>query len=330
MNDLHSDVRQLAVQAASQGQILPRISIVTPCLNGERYIADAIDSVLQQGYPNCEHIVVDGASTDATLAVLQRYSHLTVVSEPDRGSHEAMNKGIARASGDIVAFLNVDDGYPDGTLLKVGAAFAANPDVEILVGDTVVYEDTAPNHRAIRFIFNHPHGIWLTECMFGNPGINGCFFHRSVFEKVGLFNNDFHICADRDFVTRAALADVASVSLNTPTLCYRAHAGSQTINRTRSNILPISIELFRMASLFLQSSNRTRVDTRLARAWHAFEGARLAFVQVRCGHLADAAKLFVRYSLQNPFWPLHLVRAMQLRRTVRQNYRGGWNADLSA
>ena len=207
MNDLHSDGTHLAVQAASQSQILPRISIITPCLNGERYIADAIDSVLRQGYPNYEHIVIDGASTDATLAVLQRYPHLIVVSEPDRGSHEAMNKGIARASGDVICFLNVDDGYPEGTLLKVGAAFAANPGVEILVGDTVVYEDTGPDRRAVRFIFNHPRGIWLTECMFGNPGINGCFFRRSVFEKVGLFNNDFHICADRDLVTRAAMAE---------------------------------------------------------------------------------------------------------------------------
>jgi len=155
-------------------------------------------------------------------------------------------------------------------------------------------------------------------------------YRRSVFEKVGLFNNDFHICADRDFFTRTALASVASVSLNTQTLWYRAHAGSQTINRTRSNILPISIELFRMASHFLVSSDKASVDRRLARAWQAFEGTRLAFVLVRSGQLAEATKLFVRYSLQNPFWPRHLMRAMRLRRTVRQNYRGGWNADLSA
>jgi len=329
MNDLHSDVTQLAVQEAGQSQVLPRISIITPCLNGERYIADAIDSVLRQGYPNCEHIVVDGASTDATLAVLQRYPHLIVVSEPDRGSHEAMNKGIARASGDIIAFLNVDDGYPDGTLLKIGAAFAANPGVEILVGDTVVYEETAPDHRAVRFIFNHPQGIWLTECMFGNPGINGCFFRRSVFEKIGLFNNDFHICADRDLVTRVAMAEMPSVSLNTPTLLYRAHGGSQTINRARSNILRIANELFRMASLFLEASDGTHGDAHLARAWHAFEAARLAFVQVRSGQLSNAAKLFVRCSMQNPLWPLYLWRALYLRYSVRQHYRGGWNADLS-
>ena len=168
----------------------------------------------------------------------------------------------------------------------------------------------------------------MTECMFGNPGINGCFFRRSVFEKVGLFNNDFHICADRDLVTRAAMAETRSVSLNTPTLLYRAHGGSQTINRARSNILPIAIELFRMASLFLESSDRTHGYARLARAWHAFEAARLAFVQIRCGQLSNAAKLLVSCSSRNPLWPLYLIRAMFLRRLVRRHYRGGWNADL--
>ena len=143
-------------------------------------------------------------------------------------------------------------------LSKVGAAFTAKPGLDVLVGDTVVYEDEASGHRTVRFVFNHPHGIWLTECLFGNPGINGFFFRRSVFDKVGLFDNEFHICADRDFLTRAALAEVASVSLNTPRW-YRAHSGSQTINRTRSNILPISIELFRMASRFLESGKRKPV-----------------------------------------------------------------------
>lgn len=318
----------MGAQSPDQIPNLPRISIVTPCLNGERYIVEAIESVVRQGYPNIEHIIVDGASTDATLTLLQRFSHLTIISEPDRGSHEAMNKGVGRASGDVIAFLNVDDSYPDNTLLKVGAAFAANPGADILVGDTVVYEDDGSDHRAVRFIFNHPHGTWLTECMFGNPGINGCFFRRSVFETVGLFNNDFHICADRDFLTRAALAEVPSSSLNMAALFYRSHGGSQTINRDRSNILRIANELFRMASLFLESSCGTPDYVHLARAWHAFEGARLAYVQIRSGQLSDAAKLAVACSLQNPLWPLYLLRALYLRRVVRQHYRGGWNADV--
>jgi glycosyltransferase involved in cell wall biosynthesis len=328
--DASADRRRPAVQVTSQSRKLPRISIVTPCLNGERYLAEAIESVLRQGYPNFEHVVVDGASTDGTVALLAQYAHLGVVSEPDRGSHEAMNKGVGRATGDVIGFLNVDDSYPDNTLHKVGADFADNPGVDILVGDTIVYEDAGPeHHRLVRFLFEHPHGVWLTECLFGNPGINGCFFRRSVFEKVGLFDNAFYICADRDFLTRAALAEVTSVSLHAPTLWYRAHGGSQTINRTRSNIIRIATELFRMASHFLDASYRTGTNARMARAWHAFEGARLAYVDIRCGRLGAAAKLLVRCCLREPLWPLHLVHAMNLRYLVRQNYRGGWNAELS-
>lgn len=308
---------------------MPRISIITPCLNGEQFVVEAIESVLRQGYPNLEHIVVDGASTDATLSLLRRYSYLTVISEPDRGSHEAMNKGIARATGDVVAFMNVDDAYPDDTLATIGAAFVANPGADIVLGDTVVYENAEGGQRAVRFIFNHPRGIWLMECLFGNPGLNGCFFRRSVFEKVGLFNNDFHICADRDFFIRAALADVTSVSLNIPTLFYRAHGGSQTINPTRSNVMAITTELFRMASDFLARSKKTRSHAGLARAWLAFEGARLAFVQARYGQWFNAAKRFASYAWHNPLWPLFLTRALYLRSIVRQNYRGRWNADLS-
>jgi hypothetical protein len=122
---------------------------------------------------------------------------------------------------------------------------------------------------------------------------------------------------------------VKSVSLNIPTLFYRAHGGSQTINPTRSNVAAITTELFRMASDFLALSKETRTHTRLARAWYAFEGARLAFVQARRGQWFNAAKLFVRYAWQNPLWPLYLTRALYLRSKVRQNYRGRWNADLA-
>jgi glycosyltransferase involved in cell wall biosynthesis len=310
-------------------QTLPKISIITPCLNGERYIGDAIESVLRQGYTNCEHIVVDGASTDGTVTKLQQYPYLAVISEPDRGSHDAMNKGIARATGEIIGFLNVDDFYPDNTLQNICTAFAANPTADIVVGDTVVFEDAAPGRRTIRFVFAHPRGNWLAENMFGNPGINGYFFRRSVFDKIGLIDNAYQICADRDFLIRAAVAGVESVSLHTPTIWYRAHSAAKTMNRNRSNIVAITIETFHLASHFLESSIRVRSHERIARAWHAFEGARLIYIQVRYGRLFKAAKYFVRYNLRNPLWPFHLVHGIILRRITRQNYRGGWNADLS-
>ena len=310
-------------------QTLPKISIITPCLNGERYIGDAVESVLRQGYANCEHIIVDAASTDGTVAKLKQYPHLAVISEPDHGSHDAMNKGVNRSTGEIIGFLNVDDFYPDNTLLKVAAAFAANPALRIVLGDTIVFEDTEQGHRAIRFVFGHPRGNWLEEDMFGNPGINGCFFRRSVFQDAGLFDNQYQICSDRDFLIRAAVAGAEFVSLHVPTFWYRAHSKSQTINPGRSNIVAITLETFQLAANFLDTCMRAQVHTRIARAWHAFEGARLIYVQIRHGRLFNAAKIFARYNLRNPLWPLHLARGFNLRRITRQSYRGGWKADLS-
>src|SRR5467141_2466159 len=97
----------------------PRISVITPCLNGVRYVGEAIESVLKQDYPNMEHIVVDGGSTDGTLEVLSRYHHLSVLKGPDRGVYDALNKALAVAKGELIGILNSDDRYADGVFAAV-------------------------------------------------------------------------------------------------------------------------------------------------------------------------------------------------------------------
>jgi glycosyltransferase involved in cell wall biosynthesis len=87
----------------------PLISVITPVLDGERFIEDAIRSVLRQEYKRFEHVVVDGGSTDGTVEILKRYPHLRWVSEPDRGQSDAMNKGFDLSSGEVVVYLNADD-----------------------------------------------------------------------------------------------------------------------------------------------------------------------------------------------------------------------------
>ena len=98
---------------------LPRISVVTTSYNQGAFIGETIDSVLAQDYPNVEHIVVDGMSTDDTLDVLSRYNHLRVIREPDRGAADAINKGFQVATGDILCFLNSDDTFLPGALHRV-------------------------------------------------------------------------------------------------------------------------------------------------------------------------------------------------------------------
>ena len=113
----------------------PLVSIVTPSYNQGRFLRRAIDSVLRQSYPHIEYVVVDGGSTDESVAVLKSYGNrLAWVSEPDRGQAHAINKGFARASGAVRAYINSDDFYNPGTLHAVGEHFRDNPATAEAVG----------------------------------------------------------------------------------------------------------------------------------------------------------------------------------------------------
>ena len=104
-----------------------KISIVTPTFNSAPTLRETIESVLAQDYENWEHIVMDGGSTDGTVDILRSYPHLQWVSEKDKGHYHAMNKGIERATGDVIVILNGDDCYREGALSKVAEAFQKNP-----------------------------------------------------------------------------------------------------------------------------------------------------------------------------------------------------------
>src|ERR1051325_3716474 len=119
---------------------LPMLSIVTPCFNSVVTIRDTIESVRAQDYPNLEHLVMDGGSTDGTVELLKEYPHLVWLSEKDEGHYHAMNKGIERATGEVVAVLNADDCYRPGALRKIGEAFVAHPDWDGLFGDVVLVD----------------------------------------------------------------------------------------------------------------------------------------------------------------------------------------------
>ena len=299
---------------------LPRITIFTPCRNGERFIAGAIESVRRQGYPELDHVVLDACSTDGTLALLGRYPQLTVISEPDAGAHDAMNKGVARETGEIIGFLNVDDFYPDGALIEVGRIFAEDADVDVVVGRSVVFEDDASGGRKVLFVRSHGEadGLWLSELTFGVPGFNGCFFRRRVFERGAIFRTDYAFTGDRKFLMDLALAGRRSRLLDRPTIWYRLHPGSRTVNREKTHLMEISREYVRMA-LELAGERRDRPAMhRVFMAWHAFEAAKLTVRSLRAGRLDEAFHIFVALNRCNPLWLLRLVEAFWVRRAVKR------------
>jgi hypothetical protein len=300
---------------------LPKITIISPCRNGARFLAEAIESVARQNYPNVEHLVFDALSTDSTPAILARYPALTVVSEADESAHEAMNKGLARAKGDVIGFLNVDDRYPEGTLIEVGRKFAACPDIDVVRGPSILFDsDAAGNQRELlRRSHRRDAGWSLPELTFGAPGFNGCFLRRTLFERVGAFEIGYLFAADRHFMIRAALAGCKVARIDRPTICFRVHENSRTLNRGRVNAVAISREYLQMAAEFSARPSVAPAQRRVFLAWHAFEGAKLLARHVAEGRFPEALERLRNLTKHDPPWPLRLGRALLLRRQARRH-----------
>jgi glycosyltransferase involved in cell wall biosynthesis len=207
----------------------PLISIITPCLNRAAFIREAVESVLAQHYPNFEHIIMDGGSTDGTLDILCAYPHLCVTSEPDQGMYDAINKGVQKAHGELIGFLNTDDLYAIGCFSAVQQAFAANPNMEAVVGDAEVFNSTNSSHETDSVYPAVTSQDFWYRILQGAPIFNAWFFQRHAIERIGLFDTSFRTAADREYLIRAALLGIRPVPVRLPFYYYRQHGGSFTL-----------------------------------------------------------------------------------------------------
>jgi glycosyltransferase involved in cell wall biosynthesis len=172
----------------------PLVSVVTPSLNQGRFLREAIESVHAQSYAPLEHIVVDGGSTDETLAILESSDELRWVSEPDRGQSHALNKGFELAEGEIFGWLNADDVY---LAEAVAAGVAALSDGAALAyADVTRVNDDGVNPRRIRS--RAEWNLWMElnlGCGIYSPSV---FFTRQAFEAVGGLDESLHLTMDYD------------------------------------------------------------------------------------------------------------------------------------
>ena len=178
------------------------ISIVTVVLNAERTIAEALDSVASQTYPEVEHLLIDGGSTDGTLTIArQRGSHLcAIVSEPDQGLYDAMNKGAKLATGEVLGFLNADDFYAQSDILERVAAIFRDDTIDVCFGD-LQYVDQYSPHLVRR---HWEAGVFVPGRFASGwaPPHPAFFVRRSIFHEVGAFNTTYRLAADNDLMMR--------------------------------------------------------------------------------------------------------------------------------
>jgi glycosyltransferase involved in cell wall biosynthesis len=205
-------------------------SIITPCFNAEKYIEEAIESVLAQREVRVEHIIVDGGSKDGTLEIIKKYTHLRVISEPDNGMYDAINKGLEIAQGEYIGLLNADDLYPTGSLKQALDAFEKNPDVQVVNGGFAVFEDNEGQRQTVRISPAIGPGEFWFRIVQGSTAPNTWFLHRSVFERFGKYDARYRIAADREFIIRLALAGIRPLSLPGVNYHFRQHTDSATFS----------------------------------------------------------------------------------------------------
>lgn len=178
-----------------------KISVITVAFNSVKTIKDTLSAVATQTYPDVEHLIVDGASKDGTVEVVSSYPNqkIRVISEPDKGIYDAMNKGLMLATGGVIGFLNSDDFYANSEVLEKIARVFEDPSVDACYGDLVYV--TQDNSRVVR----HWKSKKFRKGDFAKgwcPAHPTFYVRRSAIERLGLFDSQFRLASDFEFMLR--------------------------------------------------------------------------------------------------------------------------------
>jgi glycosyltransferase involved in cell wall biosynthesis len=229
------------LDTVSDGAPWPRISIVTSSYNQGQFIEETIRSVLLQGYPNLEYIIIDGGSTDESAEVIRKYEPWLAywVSEPDKGQADAINKGFAQATGSLIGWMNSDDLFTPSALCRLAEEHSQHPE-KILAGPVIDFDERGYEKRIHQrgLTFENFVKFWQGNYKYHMPGI---FYPRESIERVGDLDVGLRYLFDMDLMCR--LLQVSEVEyLSHPLARFRLHPRSKTVAE-KAGFLPEAIEI---------------------------------------------------------------------------------------
>jgi glycosyltransferase involved in cell wall biosynthesis len=204
----------------------PRISIVMPSFNQGMFLEEAIRSILDQGYPDLEFMILDGGSTDSSRAIIEQYAASLAYwrSEPDGGQSDAIAQGMARATGDLLGWVNSDDALLPGSLNAIARAWRENPTGGLFGGNYILFDKSGRITRCKRHPANSgwfaQHGIFT----FNPPG---SLFKRQDYEAVGGLRTDLHYVMDNDLYLRMIARGTRYIYLDRYLSVFRQHEGQK-------------------------------------------------------------------------------------------------------
>jgi len=214
-----------------------KVSIITVCFNSEKTLEETIQSVLIQDYPEVEHIIIDGGSTDGTLAIIRKYAAQITqwISEKDHGMYDAMNKGIALATGDVIGILNSDDVYLNPHAISDLMAAMQTQGVDAVYADLIIV-DAIQTNKVLRY-YNSSY-FKPSKFRWGwMPAHPTVFVKKSVYEKVGLFATDYVIAADYEMLVRMFAVHSISYTYLPQAVVRMRSGGASTANLASNWIL---------------------------------------------------------------------------------------------
>ena len=263
-----------------------RFSIVTPTFNRRDMLVEALDSVSRQDWPEVEHIVVDGGSTDGTLELVASRPTLRLIGGPDKGVYDALNKGIAAATGEIVCFLNSDDIFEPGALNAAAEGFSGGTTCDsvcgearlVAGGETIEVYDREEDKRLVS----------ARTALLGASIVNARFFRKAALDRVGPFSLDYAIVSDRDFLMRAITRGLRTRPISPLVYTYRRHHASLTFSGEAAQRPAIWQELLSLARQWTRTEDAQPETKPIARALEGRCLGRLVQSALRAGRPGDA------------------------------------------
>lgn len=295
------------------------VSIITPTIDSSTYIDEAILSVPRLELDEVEHIIVHDGASEFLQRLASLYPWLRLLQGPARGATAACAMAIAQARNAFIFPLMSDDRMVAGALRKLGEKAAARPEIEVWTGGIrIFHKNSSGSEETIRTIGDPTHtALTLSNVLDDLPLMNARFVHRTVYERVGLWDERFSASSDREFAIRLVLAKVREAALGAPVAELRQHPESQTIRPPGKFLPPYLAEHIELARQWTTVPKLSRRTKAAFRNWYGREVLRAAYYAIRCRKFATA-EAFIRSAFAaDPIWPLRslsLFSAMRLRR----------------
>ena len=283
----------------------PLFTIITPTLNASATLEDAICSAMGQGI-ECEHLIMDGCSSDRTLEIAHSFPHLTVHSGRDRGLYDAMNRGAFFARGEWLIFLQADDWLPEGALAAYHSAIEKNPAAEILTGSAEAVNQISENLWETRWRrFAEADKVLNVENIaLGEPMLNARAIRKSLFKKTGPFDLAYSLASDRDFLLKLTALQPQAATVEAPTYRYRWHDGSRTMNAGNSLSRRLTAENLAIARKHLANGSLSEDGKNTLRDWHSRQSIQSAMCALEALDPMGFLGVIPAAVSRDAFWPI--------------------------